>query len=328
MSNILVVAEQRDGTLNRSTWEAVVGGQELAKELGKEVAVLLLGKDIKNLADEVAGKGVAVMAADDEKLADYTPDGYSAAIKQVVEKENPAYVLFSHTYMVRDYAPKLAAALGKALISDCIRYKMAGGKPVFVRQVFQGKIDADFTFEGDGPYLVSFQVGAFNADHLETGGSGAVQNAEVNMDSVDIRTKVLEIFEGVKQEVDLSKAERIVSVGRGIKKPENMDLIKQLAESLDAEIAASRPVCDDGWLPLDRQVGSSGQTVAPKLYFAVGISGAIQHIVGMKNSGTIVAINKDPHAPIFDIADYGVVGDLFEVLPEFIKSVKETLRKE
>ena len=297
--------------------------QKLAKELGKEVAVLLLGKDIKNLADEVAGKGVAVMAADDEKLADYTPDGYSAAIKQVVEKENPAYVLFSHTYMVRDYAPKLAAALGKALISDCIRYKMAGGKPVFVRQVFQGKIDADFTFEGDGPYLVSFQVGAFNADHLETGGSGAVQNAEVNMDSVDIRTKVLEIFEGVKQEVDLSKAERIVSVGRGIKKPENMDLIKQLAESLDAEIAASRPVCDDGWLPLDRQVGSSGQTVAPKLYFAVGISGAIQHIVGMKNSGTIVAINKDPHAPIFDIADYGVVGDLFEVLPEFIKSVKE-----
>ena len=323
MSNILVVAEQRDGTLNRSTWEAVVGGQELAKELGKEVAVLLLGKDIKNLADEVAGKGVAVMAADDEKLADYTPDGYSAAIKQVVEKENPAYVLFSHTYMVRDYAPKLAAALGKALISDCIRYKMAGGKPVFVRQVFQGKIDADFTFEGDGPYLVSFQVGAFNADHLETGGSGAVQNAEVNMDSVDIRTKVLEIFEGVKQEVDLSKAERIVSVGRGIKKPENMDLIKQLAEALDAEIAASRPVCDDGWLPMDRQVGSSGQTVAPKLYFAVGISGAIQHIVGMKNSGTIVAINKDPHAPIFDIADYGVVGDLFEVLPEFIKSVKE-----
>ena len=323
MSIILVVAEQRDGTLNRSTWEAVVGGQELAKELGKEVAVLLLGKDIKDLADEVAGKGVAVMAADDEKLADYTPDGYSAAIKQVVGKENPAYVLFSHTYMVRDYAPKLAAALGKALISDCIRYKMAGGKPVFVRQVFQGKIDADFTFEGDGPYLVSFQVGAFNADHLETGGSGAVQNAEVNMDSVDIRTKVLEIFEGVKQEVDLSKAERIVSVGRGIKKPENMDLIKQLAESLDAEIAASRPVCDDGWLPLDRQVGSSGQTVAPKLYFAVGISGAIQHIVGMKNSGTIVAINKDPHAPIFDIADYGVVGDLFEVLPEFIKSVKK-----
>jgi len=323
MSNILVVAEQRDGTLNRSTWEAVVGGQELAKELGKEVAVFLLGKDIKDLADEVAGKGVAVMAADDEKLADYTPDGYSAAIKQVVEKENPAYVLFSHTYMVRDYAPKLAAALGKALISDCIRYKMDGGKPVFVRQVFQGKIDADFTFDGDGPYLVSFQVGAFNADHLETGGSGAVQNAEVNMDSVDIRTKVLEIFQGVKQEVDLSKAERIVSVGRGIKKPENMDLIKQLAESLDAEIAASRPVCDDGWLPLDRQVGSSGQTVAPKLYFAVGISGAIQHIVGMKNSGTIVAINKDPHAPIFDIADYGVVGDLFEVLPEFINSVKE-----
>jgi electron transfer flavoprotein alpha subunit len=143
------------------------------------------------------------------------------------------------------------------------------------------------------------------------------------LDNVEVRSKVLEIFEGVKQEVDLSKAARIVSVGRGIKKPENLELIKQLAAALEAEIAASRPVCDDGWLPLDRQIGSSGQTVSPKLYLAVGISGAIQHIVGMKNSGTIVAINKDPHAPIFDIADYGVVGDLFEVVPELINAIKE-----
>jgi electron transfer flavoprotein alpha subunit len=209
------------------------------------------------------------------------------------------------------------------MVSDCIRYRMEGGKPVFVRQVFQGKIDADFSFDGEGPYLVSFQVGAFNADNLETGAKGTVRTAEISLDSVQVRTKVLEIFEGVKQEVDLSKAARIVSVGRGIKKPENLELIKQLAAALDAEVAASRPVCDDGWLPLDRQIGSSGQTVAPKLYLAVGISGAIQHIVGMKNAGTIVAINKDPHAPIFDIADYGIVGDLFEVVPELINAVKE-----
>lgn len=322
--DILVVAEQRDGVLNRSTLEAVVAGQSLGKDLGKEVSVVLLGKNMSGLGNEMAGQGVKdVILTEDDKLADYTPDGYSAALQQIINSESPAYVLFSHTYGVRDYAPKLAAALNKPLVSDCVRYRMEDGKPVFVRQVFQGKIDADFTLEGDGPYLVSFQVGAFNADNLDSSaGTGTVRSAEIDMDSVEIRTKVLETFEGVKQEVDLSKAERIVSVGRGIKKPENLEMMKELAAVLDAEVAASRPVCDDGWLPLDRQVGSSGQTVSPKLYVAVGISGAIQHIVGMKNSGTIVAINKDPHAPIFDIADYGIVGDLFEVVPALIEEIK------
>lgn len=321
--HILVVAEQRDGKLNRGTYEAVVAGQKLGKDLGKPLSVLVLGKNVKGLADELAGKGLTVLVADHDKLAEYTPDGYTGAIQKVLAQDQPEYVLFSHTYMVRDYAPKLAAALGKALVSDCVRYKTENGKPVFVRQVFQGKIDADFTFDGDGPYLVSFQSGAFNADDLEAGGSGEVKDAGVSLDDLEVRTKVLEIFEGVKQEVDLSKAERIVSVGRGIKKEENIELVKELAQVLDAELAASRPVCDDGWLPLDRQVGSSGQTVAPKLYLAVGISGAIQHIVGMKNSDTIVAINKDPHAPIFDIADYGIVGDIFEVVPELIQAIKE-----
>ncbi|MFQ5648397.1 MAG: electron transfer flavoprotein subunit alpha/FixB family protein [bacterium] len=322
---ILVVAEQRDGVLNRSTLEAIVAGQALGKELGREVALIVLGKAVGKLAEDLAGKGVKeVLVADHEKLADYTPDGYSAALEQVIEKENPGYVLFTHTYMVRDYAPKLAAALQKPLVSDCVRYRMDGETPVFVRQVFQGKVDADFTLSGDGPHLVSFQVGAFNADNLAAGdGAATVRQAELSLDEIEIRTKVLEIFEGVKQEVDLSKAERIVSVGRGIKKVENLDLMKELAETLNAELAASRPVCDDGWLPLDRQIGSSGQTVAPKLYFAVGISGAIQHIVGMKNSGTIVAVNKDAHAPIFDIADYAIVGDLFDVVPEVIKAIKE-----
>ncbi|NIR51081.1 electron transfer flavoprotein subunit alpha/FixB family protein [candidate division KSB1 bacterium] len=322
--SIMVVGEQRDGVLNRSTWEAVVAGQQIGKELGQEVNVLVLGDDLKNLGDEIASKGVNVLIAEDDKLADYTPDGYAAAIKQIVEKGNPTYIFFSHTYMVRDYAPKLATQLNKALISDCTRYKMENGTPIFVRQVFQGKIDADFSFEGEGPNLVSFQVGAFNPDDVEEASAkGQVQNVDLSMDDVDNRTKVLKIFEGVKQEVDLSKAERIVAVGRGIKKPENMNLINKLAEAINAEIAASRPVCDDGWLPLDRQIGSSGQTVTPKLYLAVGISGAIQHIVGMKNSNTIVAINKDPHAPIFDIADYGVVGDLFEVVPELIQAINE-----
>jgi len=320
---ILVVAEQRDGRVNRSTWEAVVAAQKLGKELNKEVSLLVLGQGIAALANEMTDKGVKeVLVAEHDKLKDYTPDGYTAAIQQVVEAEKPAFVFFSHTYMVRDYAPKLAARLQKGLVSDCVRFRVENGAPVFVRQVFQGKIDADFVCEGDGPHLVSFQVGAFNGDDLESG-SASVRNVALALDDVECRTRVLEIFEGVKQEVDLSKAERIVSVGRGIKGPENLELVKQLAEVLDAEISASRPVCDEGWLPLDRQIGSSGQTVAPKLYLAVGISGAIQHIVGMKNSQTIVAINKDPHAPIFDIADYGVVGDLFEVVPELTQAIKE-----
>ena len=320
---ILVIAEQRDGVLNRTTWEAVVAAQKIASESGKSIAVAVVGKDVSGLAGEISGKGLDVISVSHEKLSDYTPDAYSAALKQVIEAESPEFVFFSHTYMVRDYAPKLATMLGKSLLSDCVRYKQDGGKLIFIRQVFQGKIDADFTLNGAGPHLISFQAGAFNADTVETGSGSSVREAAISMDDVKIRTKVLEIFEGVKQEVDLSKAERIVSVGRGIKGPENLEMIKKLAEVLDAEISASRPVCDEGWLPLDRQIGSSGQTVTPKLYLAVGISGAIQHIVGMKNSDTIVAINKDPHAPLFDIADYAVVGDLFEIVPELTAAVKE-----
>lgn len=320
---ILVVAEHRDGSLNRTTWEALVAAQTIGKEMGHEAAVVLLGSDVKSVAEEITAKGVDVLLAEHEKLKDYTPDGYTAALKQIVEQEKPAFVFFAHTYMVRDYAPKLAGALGVPLISDCTRHKMENGTPIFVRQVFQGKIDADFSFEGEGPNLVSFQAGAFSPDDVQSGGNGEVKNIDLNLDDAEIRTKVLEIFEGVKQEVDLSKAERIVSVGRGIKGPDNLEMVRELAKVLEAEISASRPVCDDGWLPLDRQIGSSGQTVTPKLYLALGISGAIQHIVGMKNSDTIVAINKDPHAPIFDIADYGIVGDLFEVVPELIEAIKE-----
>jgi electron transfer flavoprotein alpha subunit len=320
---ILVIAEQRDGRLNKTVWESIVAAQELSSRLNSAITVAVLGKGVRGVADEIAGKGAKdVLLLEDEKLAEYTPDGFTAALKSVIASESPDYVIFSHTYMVRDYAPKLAAATGRPLISDCTRVKFEGDQPVFVRQVYQGKIDAEFTFAGEGPKFVSFQSGAFKGDALKPQ-SGNVREVPVDLSGVEIRTKVLEIFEGVKQEVDLSKAERIVSVGRGIKSAENLAMIRELASALKAEISASRPVCDDGWLPMDRQIGSSGQTVAPKLYLAVGISGAIQHIVGMKNSGTIAAINKDPHAPIFDIADYGIVGDLFEVVPELVKAIND-----
>jgi electron transfer flavoprotein alpha subunit len=326
MGKILVIGELSQGQPGRATWEAITGAQQLAGDLGKEIAVLVLGDGVDDAAKQIAAKEVTeVLTVQDAKLADYTPDGYSAAIQQVVEKEAPDLVLMSHTYQVRDYAPKLAAKLGRGFVSDCTRYRVEDGSPVFVRQVFQGKIDVDVRIQSEPPHLVSFQAGTFNPADVREGQSAAViRSVDVDLSSVDVRTKVLEIFQGVKQEVDLSKAERIVTVGRGIKSPENLKLAEELAGLLNAEIGASRPVCDEGWLPIDRQIGSSGQTVAPRLYLALGVSGAIQHLVGMKNSQVIVAINKDSSAPIFDVADYGVVGDLFEVVPALIEKLKES----
>ncbi|MDQ7065459.1 MAG: electron transfer flavoprotein subunit alpha/FixB family protein [candidate division KSB1 bacterium] len=320
---ILVIIENNGEQVNRLAWEALTGAQTFAAEVGQPVYAAVPGKGVTGLADEVAGKKLdKVYVLEDDKLQNYTPDGYAAALQQLINHVQPAYVFWGHTYQVRDYAPKLATVFGKVMLSDVIGYRMEDGKPVFVRQMFAGKFNADFTFEGDAPYFVSFQAGTFSADELQDG-KAEVETFALDLSSVEIRTEVLDIFQGVKQEVDLSKAEVIVSAGRGLKEKDNLKLVFELAEALGGEVAASRPVCDDGWLPVDRQIGSSGQTVAPKLYLAVGISGAIQHVVGMKGSKYIVAINKDPHAPIFEIADVGVVADLFEVVPELTRAIKE-----
>lgn len=320
---ILVIMENNGEHISRMAWEALTGAQRIGAELGQPVLAAVPGKEVKKLADEVAAKKVdKVYTLEHDLLENYTPDGYSLALKQLIEKVAPAYVFWGYSYQVRDYAPKLSTMLGASLLSDVIGYRVENGKPVFVRQMFAGKFNADFTFEGAAPYFVAFQAGTFNADELQDG-KGTVEAFAVELSEGDIRTAVLDIFQGVKQEVDLSKAEVIVSAGRGLKEKDNLKLVFELAEALGGEVAASRPVCDDGWLPVDRQVGSSGQTVAPKLYLAVGISGAIQHVVGMKGSKYIVAINKDPHAPIFEIADVGVVADLFEVVPELTKAIKE-----
>jgi len=225
---------------------------------------------------------------------------------------------------VRDFAPKLAASLDRALVSDCIGYRNEEGKLTFVRQVFQGKYCADIELAGEAPYFVSFQAAAFREDAVQRGaGPAPVIAAAVELGADSIRPKPEERFREAKQAVDLTQAELIVAVGRGIKAPENVDLARKLADALGAELAASRPICDNGWLPMDRQVGSSGQTVAPKLYLALGISGAIQHMVGMKGSNTVVAINKDKEAPIFEVATYGIVGDLFEVVPPLIEEIQK-----
>ncbi|GBC81534.1 Acryloyl-CoA reductase electron transfer subunit beta [bacterium HR10] len=322
---IFTLAEHRDGKLNRATWEAIVAGQRLAAHLNGSVSAVLLGRDVRGLAEELAAKRLReVLVVEDERLAEYTPDGYTAALSEVIRREAPAFVLMSHTYQARDFAPKLAAALGKALISDCLGYRVDDGTVIYTRPIFQGKIHADVRFADDPPYLVTFQAGAFRADEVEAASEPVpIRAISLDLRQVPIRTRPLEVFREAKQAVDLSSAERIVAVGRGIKSEENLALIRRLAEVLNAEIGASRPVCDSGWLPMDRQIGSSGQTVSPKLYLAIGISGAIQHVVGMKGSRTIVAINKDPEAPIFDIADYGIVGDLFEIVPALIKALEQ-----
>ena len=319
---IFVVAEQKDGVLNRASWEAVAAAQQM----GGDVTIVVPGaaSDLQVVSTELAGAAVAgVVALEHDALQMYTADGFVAALAALVTAESPSHIIFTHTYQTRDYAPKLGARLDRATATDCIGVKAGGSSPVFVRPMFRGKVNADVVLEGPAPHLVSFQIGAFRGDAVKKGASAApVRHVAASVEAAAIRQKPEAPFREVKQAVDLSQAERIVSIGRGIKAEEHIALAKQLAEALGAEIAASRPICDSGWLPMERQVGSSGQTVAPKLYLALGISGAIQHVVGIKGARTIVAINKDPEAPIFEIADYGIAGDLFEVVPAMIAALK------
>ena len=322
---ILIVVEQREGKLNRVSWETLTAGQALAAETGWALEAAVVGGDIANLANEVAAKKVAkVYCIQSPNLEPYTPDAFSAALKQFIESKRPKLILMPHTYQVRDFIPKLATAMGRSAITDCIGYKNEGSKLLFTRQMFQGKFAADVSFTGDAPWFVTFQNGAFRGDKAEAGASAApIEALNVQIADGIVRNKPQEVFKEAKQAVDLTQAEIIVSVGRGIKEQKNIELAKQLAEALGGELAASRPICDSGWLPMDRQIGSSGQTVAPKLYLALGISGAIQHIVGMKGARTIIAINKDSEAPIFEIADYAVVGNLFDIVPPLIEEVKK-----
>jgi electron transfer flavoprotein alpha subunit len=322
---ILVIAEQRDGKLNRATWETIVGAQQLAKVSGAPITVLVPGAHAAGVGAELAAAQVAeILTVEHAALEPYTPDGFTAALQAAIGQLAPAHVLLPHTYQTRDFAPKLAARLDRALVTDVTAIKTVGSDAAFVRPMFQGKLTADIVPQGPGPHFITFQIGAYRVDQVAKGTAAApVRALDVAVDSAAIRQKPEAPFQQARQAVDLSQAERIVSVGRGIKEQTNIALAQQLAEALGAEIAASRPICDAGWLPMERQVGSSGQTVAPKLYLALGISGAIQHLVGMKGANTVVAINKDPDAPIFEIADYGIVGDLFEIVPAMISALKQ-----
>jgi electron transfer flavoprotein alpha subunit len=316
---ILVIAEQREGKLNWVSFETIAGAQALAKQTGWTVEAALVGGAAG--ADELAKTALSKLyVIEGDTVAKYTPDGFVAALKAFIEAHKPRLVLLPHTYQVRDFAPKLAAQLGAVLVSDATGAKFEGGKVLFTRQMFQGKFTADISLAGEGPWFASFQTGAYRGDQVEAG-TAPVEN--IAAAAGEVRTKPEAPFQEAKAAVDLSQAEIIVSVGRGIKEQKNIEMAKALADALGGEIAASRPICDAGWLPMERQVGSSGQTVSPKLYLALGISGAIQHIVGMKGSKNIIAINKDAEAPIFEIADVAVVGNLFEIVPALTEEIKK-----
>jgi electron transfer flavoprotein alpha subunit len=319
MSGIWVVLEERDGRVGRASWESLAAGQKLASLTAKPLHAAVIGAATDSTANEAAAKAVSKVARIDHPLLQrYTSDGYTIALHQFFEQEKPEYVVFPHTYQVRDFAPALAARMNEVLISDVVGI---GDGPVFTRQLLQGRLAGSYRHAGSGPCFVSVQAGAFRADEVASG-TAEVSTFTPNIDAAQIRTKPGEPFRGSAQTVDLASAPMIVSVGRGIKEADNLPLVQELADTLGAELAASRPICDNGWLPMERQVGSSGQTVSPKLYLAVGISGAIQHLVGMKGSQCIVAINKDPDAPIFEVANYGIVGDLFEVVPALTEAIK------
>ena len=322
--SVLAVLEQRAGQWSRMSFETLAAAQQIAKELNTGASAAVLGQGLDGLAAELSAQRLdCAYAVEHELLKDYTPDGYAMALRQLIGHVKPLIALFPHSYQVRDYLPKLAASLGGVAVSDAIAHRIENGRPVFVRQLFQGKLNADVRFAGDAPWFASLQAGAYRADRV-VAGSAPVERFAPRLAAGDIRARPGEPFRESQRAVDLSAAQIIVSVGRGIREASNIPLAQELADALGAELAASRPICDAGWLPMERQVGSSGQTVAPKMYLAIGISGAIQHLVGMKGSHTVVAINKDPAAPIFEAADYGIVGDLFQVVPELIAAIRQS----
>lgn len=319
---VLVVAEQRQGELNVSSLECLVAGQRASEALGLDLVVALPGGQVGPLLEQFAGYRVdRLLAVEDGMLESYNPDAYVAAVVALVNELEASWVFFPHSYQVRDFAPRVAARFQRSLISDCVDLRSDGGELVCVRQLFRGKLHADVRAAGEWPHFVSFQPAAFSTEELVAAAeSPATESHPVSLD-LSPRVRMQAPAQEGGRAVDLSQAEIIVSVGRGIGEEGNIELARQLAEALGGELGASRPVCDEGWLPIARQIGSSGQTVAPRLYLALGISGASQHLMGMKGSATIVAVNKDPKAPIFKVADYGIIGDVLEVMPALVEAL-------
>ena len=320
--DILIVIEDNNTKVHRMGLECITAAQQMAKESGLSIAALVMGSNADDLASQVTNYEInEVLTLKHDLLISYSCDGYAEAVKQVIEQESPKYVLFGHTYQVRDYVPKISAKLMKPFLVDSVSMNSDGEQSVFTKQMFNAKLYSDMIAMDEGPLLISFQSASYSSDNAIPG-SASVRELSVNIESSMIKTQSEEPFQEESGGVDLTSAEIIVSVGRGIGKEENISMAEDLAKIIGGELASSRPVVDSGWLSATHQIGSSGQSVSPKMYLALGISGAIQHVVGMKGSKNIVAINKDPEAPIFEIADYGVVADVLEILPKLTEALK------
>jgi len=320
--DILIVIEENNGKVHRMGLESITAAQTMAKDRGLSIAALVMGSNADELATQVSNYDIGeVLKLEHDLLSSYSSDGYAEAVKQVVEKESPKYVFFGHTYQVRDYVPKISAKLMKPFLVDNVLMNSDGEETVFTKQMFNAKLYSDMIPMDEGPLLISFQSAAYSSDNAAEG-SASVRDVNINLDSSMIKTQSEDPFQEESGGVDLTSADIIVSVGRGIGKEENVPMAKDLAKAIGGELASSRPVVDAGWLSSTHQIGSSGQSVSPKMYLALGISGAIQHVVGMKGSKNIVAINKDPEAPIFEIADYGVVGDVLEIVPKLSEALE------
>lgn len=324
---IWIVPQTRDGKLHRTGRELVAAGQRLATELNAEVSAVVLGSEVQEAVAQLRGYRLRkVLTIEHATLEAYTPGSFVHALSRAIATLSPDYVLFAHTYQTVDFVPRLVCEVGGSLIPEAVGFEVRGDELVWKRPVFGGKLLSEVVSRGVFPVVASVQASAFLADDAEPAASDKVEveSIAVELDSDTADREILRVEEASSEQVDLTQVERIVAIGRGIGGPENLPMIEELADAIGGEIAASRPVIDNGWLPRDRQIGSSGQTVAPKLYLAVGISGAIQHLVGMKGSQVIAAINKDRSAPIFGIAQYGIVGDLHEIVPALTKALRES----
>tara|TARA_Y100001970_G_scaffold281989_1_gene393920 strand:+ start:1595 stop:2575 length:981 start_codon:yes stop_codon:yes gene_type:complete len=320
---ILVVLENQRGNIHAFSKEAVVAGQELSEKLGLDLSILCLGENASSLKDQASDyKAANLILAEHNLINSYSADGYSKALSHIISELSPKYVLMGHSYMVRDFLPRVSAKLDIPFVSDIIAVEYNDDSPIFSRQVFNAKLATKVKAVSD-TILLSFQSAAFSSDNIQVGGSENQSDFSINLDESDIKSHSEAEFQDSASGVDLTTAELIVSVGRGIESKDNLPLVESLASAMNAEIASSRPVVDMGWLPPYRQIGSSGQAVSPKLYLSVGISGAIQHVVGMKGSKTVMAINNDEDAPIFEIADYAIIGDLMEIVPKLTEEIKK-----
>jgi electron transfer flavoprotein alpha subunit len=321
----MIIAEQRDGDIRKISYELVSEGRRLADALGQDLTAILLGAGTKDKAAELGQYGAdKVIAADDERLAAYTADAYVPMIAEIVKANDPAILLLGASSLGKDLSARLSAKLGVGMAQDCVSFSVEDGKLVAVRPIYAGKAYAKVTFSDDSmPQMATARPNVMAISEPDAGKSAEVADAGVTLDDSALKTKVAEVIKDESGKVDLTEADKIVSGGRGMKGPEGFQVLEDLAAAIGGSVGASRSAVDAGWRPHTDQVGQTGKVVSPNLYIACGISGAIQHLAGMSTSKVIVAINKDPDAPIFQKADYGVVDDLFKVVPPLTEELKK-----